>query len=172
MRAPNAFKYSVFEASKSVSTKTLSSQALLSADCKRGRRKGATSKKVKNRQKCQKVFRHFSTIFAQGKKRQNSSQKASKSFSTLFDNFRGAPFFRPLLGGSDITAIKEVWLNMNQKSSRRLELSISKNTPHGRWGQCPGSVDPRFPAGLPFPASEILELQSPRPPTEVPNARH
>ena len=35
-----------------------------SADCKRGRRKGATSKTVKNR------------------------QKASKSFSTLFDNFR------------------------------------------------------------------------------------
>ena len=61
---------------------------LRSADCKRGRRKGATSKNVKNRQKvskgfstlfdnfragqktskivkkCQKVFRHFSTIFA------------------------------------------------------------------------------------------------------------
>ena len=59
-----------------------------SADCKRGRRTGATSKNVKNRQKvsksfsslfdsfragqktskivkkCQKVFRHFSTIFA------------------------------------------------------------------------------------------------------------
>ena len=37
-----------------------------------------------------------------------------------------------------------------QKNSRRLELSISKNTPHGRWGQGPGSVDPRFPAGLPL----------------------
>ena len=36
------------------------------------------------------------------------------------------------------------------ETSRRLELSISKNTPHGRWGQGPGSVDPRFPAGLPF----------------------
>ena len=38
----------------------------LSADCKRGRRKGGTSKTVKSRQKfkCQKVFRHFSTIFA------------------------------------------------------------------------------------------------------------
>ena len=43
-----------------------------------------------------------------------------------------------------------------QKSSRRLELSISTNTPHGRWGQGPGSVDPRFPAGLPFPVPEIL----------------
>ena len=45
-----------------------------------------------------------------------------------------------------------------QKNSRRLELSISKNTPHGRWGQGPGSVDPRFPAGLPFPVPEILEF--------------
>ena len=30
--------------------------------------------------------------------------------------------------------------------------------PHGRWGQGPGSVDPRFPAGLPFPVPEILEF--------------
>ena len=45
-----------------------------------------------------------------------------------------------------------------QKNSRRLELSISKNTPHGRWGQGPGSVDPRFLAGLPFPVPEILEF--------------
>ena len=51
---------------------------------------------IKNRQKsskivkkCQKVFRHFSTIFAQGKNR----QKVPKSFSTLFDNFCAAPFF-------------------------------------------------------------------------------
>ena len=57
----------------------------------------ATSKIVK---KCQKIFRHFSTIFAQGKKRQKSS-KSVKKFSTLFDNFRAAPFFRPFLGGSD-----------------------------------------------------------------------
>ena len=52
------------------------------ADCKRGRRKGATSKNVK---KCQKVFRHFST------------KSFSKSFLTFFDNFRAAPFFWPLL---------------------------------------------------------------------------
>ena len=45
-----------------------------------------------------------------------------------------------------------------QKNSRRLELSISQNTPRGRWGQGPGSVDPRFPAGLPFPVPEILEF--------------
>ena len=53
---------------------------LLSADCKRGRRKGATSKNVKNR------------------------QKVSKSFSTLFDNFARHlfPFFRPLLQSADL----------------------------------------------------------------------
>ena len=73
-----------------------------SAECKRGRRKGATSKNVKNRQKvtktfstlfdnfragqktskiakkCQKHFRHFSTIFAQGKKRQKSPKIREK----------------------------------------------------------------------------------------------
>ena len=46
----------------------------------------------------------------------------------------------------------------DQKNSRRLELSISKNTPRRRWGQGPGSVDPRFPAGLPFSVPEILEF--------------
>ena len=70
------------------SSTTSLSWAQNSVDCKRGRRKGATSKNVKNRQKvsksfstlfdnfragqktskiikkCQKVFRHFSTIFA------------------------------------------------------------------------------------------------------------
>ena len=46
----------------------------------------------------------------------------------------------------------------NQKNSRRLELSTSKNTLHGGWGQGPGSVDPRFPAGLPFPVPEIPEF--------------
>ena len=35
---------------------------------------------------------------------------------------------------------------------------VQKNTPHGRWGQGPGSVDPRFLAGLPFPVPEILEF--------------
>ena len=66
----------------------------LSADCKKG---PAERGHVKKRQK---VFRHFSTIFAQGKKRQNR-RKVSKSFSTLFDNFRAAPFFRPLLQSAD-----------------------------------------------------------------------
>ena len=50
--------------------------------------------------------------------------------------------------------------SMSEKNSRRLELLISqKNTAHGRWGQGPGSVDPRFPDGLlPFLVPEVLEL--------------
>ena len=48
-------------------------------------------------------------------------------------------------------------LEISQKNSRRLELSISKNTPHGRLEQGPGSVGPRFLAGLPFPVPEIPE---------------
>ena len=54
-----------------------------------------TSKIVK------KMFRHFSTIFAQGKK----CQKSSNSVKKFVDNFRAAPFFRPLLGGSDPMAM-------------------------------------------------------------------
>ena len=53
---------------------------LSSADRKRGQRKGATSKNVKIVKKCQKYLRTFSTIFAQGKKR----QKASKSVKIIF----------------------------------------------------------------------------------------
>ena len=65
--------------------------------------KGPRQKTSKIVKKCQKVFRHFSTIFAQGKKRQKIVKKRQKSFSTLFDNFRAAPFFRPLLGGSEFS---------------------------------------------------------------------
>ena len=53
---------------------------------------------------------------------------------------------------------ERVFRRASQKNSGRLELSISKNNPHGRWGQGPGSVNPRFPAGLPFLVPEILEF--------------
>ena len=56
---------------------------------KRAGGKGPRQKTSKIVEKCQKVFRHFSTIFAQGKKRQESS-KSVKIFSTLFDHFRAA----------------------------------------------------------------------------------
>ena len=51
-----------------------------------------------------------------------------------------------------------VTLALNKKNSRSLELSISKNNPQRRCGEGPGSVDPRFAAGLPFPVPEILEF--------------
>ena len=46
--------------------------------------KGPRQKTSKIVKKCQKVFRHFSTIFAQGKKR----QKSSKSARNIFDTYR------------------------------------------------------------------------------------
>ena len=46
--------------------------------------KGPRQKTSKIVKKCQKVFRNFSTIFAQGKKKLKNRQKASKTFPTIF----------------------------------------------------------------------------------------
>ena len=46
----------------------------------------------------------------------------------------------------------------NQKNSRRLELSISKSTPHRRLGQGSGQCRPKVRGRLPFPVPEILEF--------------
>ena len=49
----------------------------------------------------------------------------------------------------------------DQKNSRRLELSISKDTPHGRWGQGPGSVDSRLtPSRFAFPGARNPRIYS------------
>ena len=53
----------------------------------------------------------------------------------------------PHLGFEFIRKTREGW-----------NCRFQKSTPHGRWGQGPGSVDQRFPAGLPFPVPEILEF--------------
>ena len=45
---------------------------------------------------------------------------------------------------------KLVWVH--QKNSRRLELSISKNTPPERWGQGPGQCGPKVPCRFAFPS--------------------
>ena len=74
-----------------------------SADCKRGRRKGATSKNVKNRQK---VSKSFSTLFDNFRAGQKTSkivkkcQKVFRHFSTIFARhlFSG-PFCNPLITG-------------------------------------------------------------------------
>ena len=62
--------------------------------------KGPRQKTSKIVKKCQKVFRHFSTIFAQGKQTQKSSKSVKKFFDT-FRHFSRGTIFRPLLGGSD-----------------------------------------------------------------------
>ena len=54
--------------------------------------KGPRQKTSKIVKKCQKAFRHFSTIFAQGKKRQKSSKSVKKFFDT-FRQFSRGPFF-------------------------------------------------------------------------------
>ena len=56
-----------------------------------------TSKIVKNRQKSSKSFSTLFDNFRAGQKR----QKSSKSVKYIFDSFRAAPVFWPLLGGSD-----------------------------------------------------------------------
>ena len=62
---------------------------IISADCKRGRRKGATSKNVKNRQK---VSKSFSTLFDNFR----AGQKSQKSSKSVKDKFSG-PFWGALI---------------------------------------------------------------------------
>ena len=60
---------------------------------------------VKTRQKSSKSVKKFFDTFRQFSRRAKNvknRQKVSKSFSTLFDKFRAAPFFRPVLGGSEM----------------------------------------------------------------------
>ena len=52
----------------------------------------------------------------------------------------------------------KVFLPVKLEKAGPVDFNFKKNTPHGRRGQGPGSVDPRFPAGLPFPVPEILEF--------------
>ena len=69
----------------------------------------------------------------------------------VWSNTSGFQFWGPLARTNFLLALCGLPI-------KRMELSISMNTPHGRWGQGPGSVDPRLPAGLPFPVPEILEF--------------
>ena len=85
----------------------------VSADCKRGRRKGATSKNIKNRQK---VSKSFSTLFDNFRAGQKTSkivkkcQKVFRHFSTIFARhlFSG-PFCNPLTVRQDTDLRYEHW---------------------------------------------------------------
>ena len=81
---------------KRIAIQIVQGHLLTSADCKRGQWKGATSKSVNS------IFDTFRQ-FSRRAKNVKNRQKMSKIFSTLFDNFRAAPVFRRLLGGSLIT---------------------------------------------------------------------
>ena len=60
--------------------------------------KGPRKKTSKIVKKCQKYFRHLSTIFAQGKKRQKSSKKVKIIFDTFRQFSRGTNFPAPFGG--------------------------------------------------------------------------
>ena len=51
--------------------------------------------------------------------------------------------------GSLISAPLALRDSKSEKLEKAGTVDFKKHTPHGRWGQGPGSVDPRFPAALP-----------------------
>ena len=66
--------------------------------------KGPRQKTSKIVKKCQRVFRHFSTlfdIFRAGQKTSKIVKKCQKVFRHFLTIFARHPVFRPLLGGSD-----------------------------------------------------------------------
>ena len=129
---------------------------LLSAECKRGRRKGATSKKTSKSSKSVKKFFDIFRQFSRRAKNVKNRQKVSKSFSTLFDNFRAAPVFRPLLGGSDPRQIQEYclagvsWGTVGPLASALQEAPKPYSSPkNARYGFSPPSFGctPKGPYG-------------------------
>ena len=62
--------------------------------------KGPRQKRQKSSKSVKKFFDTFRQ-FSRRAKNVKNRQKVSKSFSTLFDNFRAAPFFRPLLQSAE-----------------------------------------------------------------------
>ena len=122
-----------------------------SADCKRGRRKGATSKIVK---KCQKYFRHFSRRAKNVKNR----QKVSKSFSTLFDNFRAAPFFRPLLQSAE----KNIYHHHHPESKKRKSSEENSGSiqPYGRYGNAGKTSKAISTIAILWPVKAIFEKRA------------
>ena len=92
--------------------RTTKKTARKSADCKRGRRKGATSKNVKNRQK---VSKSFSTLFDNFRAGQKTSkivkkcQKHFRHFSTIFA--------RPLFSGPFCNPLRKVPINVKKPCS-------------------------------------------------------
>ena len=116
-----------------------------------------TSKIVKN---CPKYLRHFSTFFAQGKKRQKSSKKVKNIFDTFRQFSRGTSFpaFRPLLGGSDPCLLEIAVFGIPDFGILGFQISVS-----GRvqvWG-LPSESLPSESLFSEFPPSESLLSEFP-----------
>ena len=108
-----------------------------SADCKRGRRKGATSKNVRKRQK---VSKSFSTLFDNlraGQKIVKKCQKVSRHFSAIF---AWHPFSSPSWGAL-INIDKELAIFQNHPVRYpfgfccSLRLPLENRTPPAKIGQ-------------------------------------
>ena len=94
---------------QSISLAELIRRLLCACLVRSGLQKGPAERgHVKNRQKVFDTFRQISRSAKNVKNR----QKASKKFLTLFDKFRAAPFFRPLLGGSDV---RQVYIDLRSQ---------------------------------------------------------
>ena len=113
-----------------------------------GLRKGPAERgHVKKRQKSsksEKVFRHFSTIFVQGKKRSKSSKSVKKffvHFSTIFARhhfsgpFWGALIYEGCMGGSHSTI--KVMILYTMGGNPHQETSHSSDFCNSRLGNAP-----------------------------------
>ena len=69
--------------------------------------KGPRQKRQKSSKSVKKFFDTFRQ-FSRRAKNVKNRQKVSKTFSTLFDNFRASPFFRPLLQSADLSIFGEI----------------------------------------------------------------
>ena len=71
--------------------------------------------------------------------------------------------FGPSIGGplgSLMFSKQSSLLTVSQKNSRRLELSISKNTPPERWGQGSGQCRPKVPGRFALPGARNPRIYS------------
>ena len=109
--------------------------------------RGHVKKRQKSSKSVKKFFRHFFDNFSRRAKSVKNRQKASKSSSTLFDNFRAAPFFpAPFWGALILSHV--LFLG-------HLRLSAVFSV------ECPEETSTRWPGswGAPSPLSLVLLLR-------------
>ena len=87
--------------------------------------KGPRQKTSKIVKKYQEVFRHFSTIFAQGKKSQKSSKSVNK-FSDTFRQFLRGIIFPAFFGGARFGPLRAGWGEVFDEVSELVLLGHSE----------------------------------------------